>query len=469
MNKVFLNGQAILKLPSVCLYADSIHTEKNAYEGLLYLLKYNLDRGDQNTHDLYSFLVDAITIDQGEINFENLGFYEKFSKANADYAISNIGGDFVSDEKEALENELINSYKLLIDECYQNGWHPIIELSNRSLEMHNKKTLITEIPRLIPSATVPYEKIIKFKDKRRDELLKFRRFTTNFQSKLSAAESKSHVIDLMHEYKNNLELSLLDLKRLTGESKIRTTISSVCSILEAKSPGLVSSFIGGNAAIGSVAGINLNAPLLGTVLGGIWGVGVTVAGAYLSAKEKVKNSNVAYVFHAEKKSLLDSSSSKKIYWNVSEVEKAKSRSDLIFFNRVDEDLTKEIDNEKKKKEKIDRLMEKAQLMSMSGNIKQAIKLYSKLIDIVPENSFFFKKRGYLYAINKQLSKSLTDLNQSIFINDKDSESYNYRSAVKILLKQNKSALVDIYKAIELNPSVIYVLTEEQKELMNAEL
>ncbi|WP_103068861.1 DUF6236 family protein [Aquimarina sediminis] len=465
MNKVFLNGQTILKLSSVCLYADSIHTEKHAYEDLIYSLKHNHDLLDENLHALYNFLIEAVSHGDGTIRFEDIGVYSKFKKINTKYAIviKNNKLDYL--KKESLKTQLIEVYKNLIQECVKNNWNPIIELHDRELEDTTQTTLITEIPQLIPSPKTPYSNVMQFKQKRRDELLRFRQCANSFQSAITIAESKAHVLDIMHQYRDDLELSLFDLTRVAGESRMRTSISSTGTLLEAKNPALINSFISRKATVGRITGNNIGAPLAGTILGGVLGVGMAVGGAYLNAREKIKNSKVAYILHADKKTILNLNDNF-IEWQISQEEKKTSKENLTFVHNLEKRNRKEEIQRRKQQKTKYKLHLIGDSYAIANKNKEAIKVYSDIISLQLSDYSTYKKRGYQYALVQQLEKSLSDFNKSISLNDSDAQTYNYRSAVKIFLRQEDAALSDIMKAIQLNPSIINELTDQQKKIIN---
>ena len=84
----------------------------------------------------------------------------------------------------------------------------------------------------------------------------------------------------------------------------------------------------------------------------------------------------------------------------------------------------------------------------------------------PNDAVVYKKRGYWYAINQDLDKSLEDFDHSIKLDDSDAQVYNYRSAVKILLNKEYSAFIDLCKAIAIDEKILSVLTPEQYTVLN---
>ncbi len=90
-----------------------------------------------------------------------------------------------------------------------------------------------------------------------------------------------------------------------------------------------------------------------------------------------------------------------------------------------------------------------------GNYKKAIEYYDKLIELDPKN-----KLTYLYYLHRGIAKSelgeqeeaLVDINKAIDLNPQYAQSYQTKGIVKEILKLNDEAIDSYIKAIELSPN-----------------
>jgi tetratricopeptide (TPR) repeat protein len=93
-------------------------------------------------------------------------------------------------------------------------------------------------------------------------------------------------------------------------------------------------------------------------------------------------------------------------------------------------------------------------MKMEGgnSVNDALKLFTKSIDILDNNYLALANRASCYVILGDYKKALTDINKVLQIKTENFQSYNTRMYLKIQLKDYKGALSDINKAIELKPN-----------------
>ncbi len=83
----------------------------------------------------------------------------------------------------------------------------------------------------VPKYSVPIEKVIKFREKRKDELLSFREIIDELCKKISEAENEKEINHIMIKYKEKLERELNTIKNSMEKSNIDFALSSVKSLL----------------------------------------------------------------------------------------------------------------------------------------------------------------------------------------------------------------------------------------------
>lgn len=145
----------------------------------------------------------------------------------------------------------------------------------------------------IPRPDTDIKDIIKYKQKHRDELLRFRQFLSNVQSSLNKAEDSTHIKTILVETKEKIELELNDINSTLRSENIKTGVTSLNSLLKLETPKLFSSL----AAAGFIT--TALSPVAGIVAGSI-GVAGTFISSYLETKSKVEKNELSYLFNAQK-------------------------------------------------------------------------------------------------------------------------------------------------------------------------
>ena len=110
----------------------------------------------------------------------------------------------------------------------------------------------------VPREDISLKVILAFKQKRRDELLEFRKLILDVQKQLQAAESEAEIQSRLASFSENLELGVSNIRRLAEEDKVSTVLGSVESVFSMSLPDVVSLAAGATidstvAAVGMVA------------------------------------------------------------------------------------------------------------------------------------------------------------------------------------------------------------------------
>ena len=84
--------------------------------------------------------------------------------------------------------------------------------------------------------------------------------------------------------------------------------------------------------------------------------------------------------------------------------------------------------------------------------EKAIVLFTKIINLDPENSEAYNNRGLYYLRNDELDKAIADFSKVIELYPEDIEAYYTRASVYLRREETeKEALADFTKIIELSP------------------
>jgi len=86
-----------------------------------------------------------------------------------------------------------------------------------------------------------------------------------------------------------------------------------------------------------------------------------------------------------------------------------------------------------------------------GEKVKALELFSKAIELNPEDAAAYYNRGNSYADLKQYEKAIADYSKAIELNPEDTAAYINRGNSYAVLKQYEKAIEDYDRAIEINP------------------
>lgn len=94
---------------------------------------------------------------------------------------------------------------------------------------------------------------------------------------------------------------------------------------------------------------------------------------------------------------------------------------------------------------------KGYMLSDSGNYGEAIKAFSRGIEISPEDSSAYYNRGLAYAKTGKYEKAIKDFNKAIELNPSNTMAYTNRGVVYLNMKKYEEADEDFNMAIRLDP------------------
>jgi len=95
---------------------------------------------------------------------------------------------------------------------------------------------------------------------------------------------------------------------------------------------------------------------------------------------------------------------------------------------------------------------KAWLVSLRGCNQEAVRLYTKAIEIDPNFADAYFNRGLAYADMQNYTQAIKDYTKAIEINPDYAEAYYNRGNTYAQIKEHSLAISDLTKAIEINPN-----------------
>ncbi|HEY5749476.1 MAG TPA: DUF6236 family protein [Chryseolinea sp.] len=156
-----------------------------------------------------------------------------------------------------------------------------------------------------PKENVPLEKIVDFKRKRDDNLRHFKKNLSDFQSKVSKSKSQAELKELTVSFQENLINGVRDLNAVLGDSKIDTAIKTIKSLINLKSPTLIT-------AAGTLLNekINLiNIPISWASVGIATMGAIELSASYIDMRNKTKvklrESPFSYVYEAQNANIVE--------------------------------------------------------------------------------------------------------------------------------------------------------------------
>lgn len=156
-----------------------------------------------------------------------------------------------------------------------------------------------------PRPNVSIKKIIKFKEKRKDNLKHFNLKLSEFQQKASKSESNSELKETTINFQDELVKGVSDLVQVLGDSKIETTLKTVKTLISLKSPTLIAS----TGAIINNSNNFLNLPVELTTIGiGLMGA-IELSTKYVELRNEnranLRNSPFSYLYYARNSGIIN--------------------------------------------------------------------------------------------------------------------------------------------------------------------
>lgn len=154
----------------------------------------------------------------------------------------------------------------------------------------------------VPYPDTSYAEIIQFKRKYRDDLLSFRRILNNYEQQISKAEDEYEIREHTILFKEQMEKGTRETMKMLKGSGINFFLSSLRSIINIKSPTMLSTF----AAFAGYKTETFPSAVAGALIG-VAGT-VDVAVNYMTIRnntlEKLSDKGFLYLYHARKQGII---------------------------------------------------------------------------------------------------------------------------------------------------------------------
>jgi hypothetical protein len=151
-----------------------------------------------------------------------------------------------------------------------------------------------------PKDNVPFEKIIDFKRKRKDNLLHFRKTLSDFQTQIAKSTCNSELKNTAINFQETLSNGVKDLGVVLSDAKIDYGLKSVKSLLNIKSPTVL-------ATIGTFTFLSIPLPLqIGIIsLVGTFELTANYIENRNKDRAKLRESPFSYIYYAQKERIVE--------------------------------------------------------------------------------------------------------------------------------------------------------------------
>lgn len=150
-----------------------------------------------------------------------------------------------------------------------------------------------------PRTGMPMAKVLEFKRRRKDELLRFRREVSDLEDQLSAATTADEIRGVVSDYSDRKNIALADLQKSASDANFHLVLRSMESLVQIRTPVLL---LAGTALVGEVTKIaDVSLPWFAAGVAGSAAihVGVTVASGVRRKRHDQQGSAFSYVHHVE--------------------------------------------------------------------------------------------------------------------------------------------------------------------------
>lgn len=166
--------------------------------------------------------------------------------------------------------------------------------NNLPREKVGELRLLESLP--TPSKDIPIIQIIDFKNKRKQELLKFKEILRENLEKISKIDNEEELSQYIHIFKEKLQIEVNDIKQLLKENKISYSLESLKTLVQLDKDLIVK--IATGSLITGVSG----SPITGAAIVGTAEVAINLCGIvkdyYIHKNDVIRNSPYSYAFYS---------------------------------------------------------------------------------------------------------------------------------------------------------------------------
>ncbi|WP_043931154.1 DUF6236 family protein [Bacillus sp. EB01] len=190
----------------------------------------------------------------------------------------------------------------------QNQYYDLsyLKCTNQNRVDNNEKPFLSNHLRNIlptPLPNVPYEEILDFKKRHRDELLQFRTIINEFESQIANSDSIIEIKEKTISYKEKIELGTSEIAKALKGSYIKFVFSSLSSIVNPKNSLILTSLL---------TPLSTHVPINIDVMGASISGGIEIGTNYVDMKESIKtklsDNSFVYLYKAQQEGLISGNS-----------------------------------------------------------------------------------------------------------------------------------------------------------------
>jgi hypothetical protein len=179
-------------------------------------------------------------------------------------------------------------------ECYRDFMYFPANVSRNS----NCLSLILKNMLLIPRNDVSLEDIIKFKKRRKLELLKFHEVIWQFEKELAESDNEKEAYEVCMRFSARIKIEMAELNEILDDARIATVFGTLKSLIDLKSPALWST-------LGALSGKEIIDLPTSVMWAGAGVAGAVQVGAHLidernKKRAAMRNSAFSYLYYASK-------------------------------------------------------------------------------------------------------------------------------------------------------------------------
>lgn len=156
-----------------------------------------------------------------------------------------------------------------------------------------------------PQANVPFEKIIQFKKKRRENLTHFKKTLSEFQSKISKSNSQGEIKENAINFQETLLNVVNDLSAVLKEQKIDFGVKTLRSMINLKSPTMITAIGTTIASKANLVDIPLNLSAIGLASMGAIELTANFIDNRNKQRAKLRESPFSYIYYANKYGIIE--------------------------------------------------------------------------------------------------------------------------------------------------------------------
>lgn len=150
----------------------------------------------------------------------------------------------------------------------------------------------------IPNRNVSLKDIIEFKKRRKLELLKFHEVIWQFEKDLAKSADSTEALEICIHFANRIKIEIEELNQVLSDSRISTTLGTLKSLIDLKSPALWST-------VGALSGkeiVNLPTNIMwaGVAVFGAIQVGKHLIDERNKKRATIRDSAFSYLYHINK-------------------------------------------------------------------------------------------------------------------------------------------------------------------------